>query len=483
MRRWRHHDHDRDHDHDREHDRVHDHAHDFGHEQDHGNACGPFPRGRGYDRGRGHGRGHGRGAVSRVQAYFRFRMHRRIFMWFGATIFMTLLLVFLVMRALGGQPQWHRDLEHGRTFVEHRYAEVWKDAPARHRLALSTAEDLDVDVELLDTQGVRLDVIGESCKHPYVLPIASDKEDPLGEVRVCADRHYTGTGWKIAVPLLISFTMLWGASGAIARRVSRPLWQLAQIAEDLGRGQLASRRRIGHNHHGEVRILAEALDDMATRIEKQLADQRALLATVSHEIRTPLARIRLLVELAKDSPDRAAAAKTLDDLDREVVEIDTLVGDLLASSRIDFTAITKTRLDANDVAQGAVERTGIDPTKLVVESPHVTFEGDATLVARAVANLIENANRHGGGTTTVRVVGRGGDRFIAFEVEDDGEGFAAGEEEKVFEPFYRPAGAGSGGVGLGLALVKRIAEAHGGRAYARNREGGGALVGIELSTA
>jgi signal transduction histidine kinase len=420
--------------------------------------------------------------VSRVQAYFRFRMHRRIFMWFGATIFMTLLLVFLVMRALGGQPQWHRDFDRARVFVEHRYSEVWNDPQARQQLTRSTAEDLDVDVELLDTHGARLDAIGESCKHPYVLPIEKEGQ-PLGEVRVCAGRHYTGTGWKIAVPLLISFAMLWGASGAIARRVSRPLGQLAQIAEDLGRGQLASRRRIGHNHHGEVRILAEALDDMATRIEKQLADQRALLATVSHEIRTPLARIRLLVELAKDSPDKAAAAKTLDDLDREVVEIDTLVGDLLASSRIDFTAITKTRLDANDVAQGAVERTGIDPTKLVVESPHVTFEGDATLVARAVANLIENANRHGGGVSTVRVVGRGGDRFIAFEVEDDGDGFAAGEEEKVFEPFYRPAGAGSGGVGLGLALVKRIAEAHGGRAYARNREAGGALVGIELSTA
>jgi signal transduction histidine kinase len=394
---------------------------------------------------------------------------------------MTLLLVFVVMRALGGQPQWHRDFERGSAFVAHRYAEVWDDPIARHRLTRSTADDLDVDVELRDARGAQLDFIGASCKHPYLLEVERDGQ-PLGQVRVCAGRHYTGTGWKIAVPLLISFAMLWGASGAIARRVSRPLGQLAQIAEDLGRGQLASRRRIGHNHHGEVRVLAEALDDMATRIEKQLADQRALLATVSHEIRTPLARIRLLVELAKDSPDRAAAAKTLDDLDREVVEIDTLVGDLLASSRIDFTAITKTRLDANDVAQGAVERTGIDPSKLVVESPHVSFEGDATLVARAVANLIENANRHGGGATTVRVVARSDERFVAFEVEDDGDGFAPGEEEKVFEPFYRPAGGGDGGVGLGLALVKRIAEAHGGRAYAKNRDGGGALVGIELAS-
>lgn len=274
--------------------------------------CAPFPRER-------------RGAVSRVQAYFRGRMHRRIFMWFGATIFMTLLLVFLVMRALGGQPQWHRDFERGKTFVEHRYSEVWDDPTARHQLTVSTARDLDVDVELLDARGEQLDSIGESCKHPYVLPVARAGA-PVGQVRICAGRHYAGTGWKIAVPLLISFAMLWGASGAIARRVSRPLGQLAQIAEDLGRGQLASRRQIGRNHYGEVRILADALDDMATRIEKQLADQRALLATVSHEIRTPLARIRLLVELAKDAPDKQAATKTLEDLDREVVEIDTQIG-------------------------------------------------------------------------------------------------------------------------------------------------------------
>jgi len=82
----------------------------------------------------------------------------------------------------------------------------------------------------------------------------------------------------------------------------------------------------------------------------------------------------------------------------------------------------------------------------------------------------------------MRVAVRGG--FVAFEVDDSGSGFAAGEERRIFEPFYRRAnGAGADGksVGLGLTLVKRIAEAHGGRAYAENREGGGARVGVELA--
>jgi signal transduction histidine kinase len=115
-----------------------------------------------------------------------------------------------------------------------------------------------------------------------------------------------------------------------------------------------------------------------------------------------------------------------------------------------------------------------------------TFLGDATLVARAVGNLLENAKRHAGGAARLRILERG--PRIAFEVDDDGPGFAPGEEEQVFQPFYRGKNGGEKNgvsVGLGLALVKRIAEAHGGRAYAQNREGPdgkkGARVGIELA--
>ena len=73
--------------------------------------------------------------------------------------------------------------------------------------------------------------------------------------------------------------------------------------------------------------------------------------------------------------------------------------------------------------------------------------------------------------------------MVAFETEDRGPGFAAGEAARVFEPFYRGGGAKDGdrpSLGLGLALVRRIADAHGGRVYAHAREGGGAIVGIEL---
>jgi len=220
---------------------------------------------------------------------------------------------------------------------------------------------------------------------------------------------------------------------------------------------------------------------MADRIEKQMADQRVLLAAVSHELRTPLARVRLLVELARE---RGADDKTLDELEREVMEIDTLVGELLASSRLDFAALKPVELDAVEVAIRALERAGVDPAVLCVETPRTRFLGDPTLIARALANLVDNAVRHGGGLLALRIQQRPGS--IAFEADDAGPGFADGDEERAFQPFYRGAKqsrSDGGSLGLGLALVRRIAEAHGGSAHAYNRPGGGARVVVELKQA
>jgi signal transduction histidine kinase len=93
---------------------------------------------------------------------------------------------------------------------------------------------------------------------------------------------------------------------------------------------------------------------------------------------------------------------------------------------------------------------------------------------RALANLLDNAQRHGHGVTLLRVAPGAGS--VAFEVEDSGPGFAPGDEVKAFQPFYRSASS----LGLGLSLVQRIARAHGGTAQARNRAQGGAVVSLTL---
>src|SRR5260370_5021133 len=202
--------------------------------------------------------------------------------------------------------------------------------------------------------------------------------------------------------------MLWAASGAIARRLVRPLSELSRVAEDIGQGRLKSRVQLSGRDGAEFWMVGGVMNEMASRIEKQLADQRALLATVSHEIRTPLSRMRLLIEFAREKTEENLARWTdakdplaeLAELEREVTEIDVLVSDLLASSRIDFTALTRTKLDAAEVAKTALERASIDVGKLVGPGELASFEGDATLVARAVSNLLANAKRYATGSET-----------------------------------------------------------------------------------
>jgi signal transduction histidine kinase len=272
--------------------------------------------------------------------------------------------------------------------------------------------------------------------------------------------------WSLAVVFLV----LWMASGAIAWRLSQPLLMVVKAARDIGDGKLDTRLDI-HHHGGEMRLLATAINEMATRIAQQLADQRQLLAAVSHELRTPLGHLRVLVETARE---RGGDPGVLDALDREVVELDDLVGRLLASSRLEFGQLERRRLDLGVLVSDAATAAGVAP-EVIEADGDVTLAVDPTLVRRAVANLLDNARIHGGGVHAVRIVRRGDE--VQIELDDAGPGVPADRRADAFRAFV-PSQAG--GLGLGLALVHRIAVAHGGRAWIADRPGGGARVGFSL---
>lgn len=286
--------------------------------------------------------------------------------------------------------------------------------------------------------------------------------------------HATDGRARLGAPILVGIA-LWLASGVIAWRLTRPLMQVIRVTRDIRDGKLESRIELGR-HAGELGILAQSVNDMAARIEKQIADQRELLAAVSHEIRTPLGHMRILLESARE---RAVDPAMVSDLEREVLEIDRLVGQLLAGSRLDFGTLDRRALDAADLAATALERAGLPAEKLEVTTPDASLAGDPTLLARALANLIDNAQRHAGGA--VRLGVRAEESSVVFEVDDGGPGFSREDLGRAFESFYRGRQRGHGSLGLGLSLVRRIAVAHGGRAWAENLPGGGARVSFSVA--
>jgi signal transduction histidine kinase len=418
------------------------------------------------------------------KGYVKARLHRRIFFLLGGSIFFTGIIFAVTQWMLGGQAS-QRQMDAARVFIGRRFEHVWDDPSERDTLGREMAADLSLDVRLRDELHREITSFGGPCNRPaLVAPVLRDGS-AIGYADVCIERMHPRAPPHALLATLAAVFVLWAASGRLARRLTRPYGELARVAHDIGMGKLASRVTLSRRAaHGEARVLADAINDMAGRIEKQMNDQRELLAGVSHEIRTPLSRIRLLVELCRaggNDREPVLDAKTLDEIDREVVEIDALVSELLASSRLDFLALSPRALDAVDIAKRALERQGEAASKLTASKEAIEITADPTLLLRALANLIDNARSHGGGVDALLV--RSTEAGVVFEALDRGPGFAPGEETRVFESFYQRPGAEpreKGALGLGLTLVKRIAEAHGGRVFAANRDGGGAGVGMEL---
>lgn len=402
------------------------------------------------------------------------KLHRKLFFGFGATIFVTFVVLGLVMHGLSSSlpPPWEQEWRRVGALVSGEFVEVWDRPRAREALAEHIAEQLKLQVEVFDLGGAALSRHGEPC-HSRTWQV--DVQD-RGMVRFCMPHRTASGSARFALALGILGLVVWLGSGLLARRITRPLGVLARITKDIGAGRLEARAVApGHDELGD---LAHAINEMAGRIQAQMNDQRTLLAAVSHELRTPLGHLRLLVELAQteDLPE-AERARALAEIDQEVQEMDNLVGELLANSRLEFSSLQLQVIDAEQLGRRALARAGLDEAKLTVEPGLPEVMGDATLIARALANLIRNAQTHGAGLQ--RLVVRARDEGIALEVEDGGPGIAPEDREHIFRPFHR-VGTQKGSLGLGLALVSRIAEVHDGRAYAGPGPKGGAAVGFTV---
>jgi two-component system OmpR family sensor kinase len=295
--------------------------------------------------------------------------------------------------------------------------------------------------------------------------------------------------WRVGAALGAAVLVLGIAAARVSRRLARPLEHLAQTAERFGSGDLTARTGIERQPRRwiaeEVRDVGVAFDGMADRIARVVLEQRELLAAISHELRSPLGRARIAVEIARERPDPTVA---LDDVERQLVEIDAILGDLLASARagladvhlveIDVLPWLRTRIVAED--QGSIELT----VNAGAETARVKI--DAALLGRALHNLFANAWNHGHPKETpLDVTASIAGERVRIAVRDHGPGFSEAVLPRAFEPFVMGADSarspGAHGMGLGLSLVRRIVEAHGGAASAVNVTKGELIEGAEVS--
>ena len=279
-----------------------------------------------------------------------------------------------------------------------------------------------------------------------------------------------------------------------ARRAVRPVAEAAQAAKAIAGGHLGT--RLPPSDDPDLGVLAGSFNDMASALQLRIERDARFASDVSHELRSPLMTLSASVEVMEarrqEMPERAQAA--LDLLASDVSRFQGLVEDLLEISRFDAGAIRLhleelqvTQFVRNAIAVSSAPATEVAATD---RAERAFIRGDRRRLARALANLIDNANAYGGGEPEVTIA----DANLADEplthvqigVEDHGPGVPVEERALIFERFARGATAGrrsgSEGAGLGLALVDEHVRIHGGRVWVEDRRDGtpGARFVIEL---
>jgi two-component system osmolarity sensor histidine kinase EnvZ len=278
--------------------------------------------------------------------------------------------------------------------------------------------------------------------------------------RVRPDETWEWIGWG-ALTLALSLLAAW----LIASRIAGPLSDLARAARLVGSG--VTPEPLAEKGPRELRTVAAAFNRMTSDLASMERERTMVLAGISHDLRTPLSRLRLALEMS------GADESILAGMSADIGEMDQVIGQFLDFARGEDEPLEATDLDAlvRDVAEhyarlGRTVRLAAAPTAGALRLRRLG-------VRRAIMNLVDTALRHAGEPVEI-AAHRSGDVGLV-EVLDRGPGIPAGEAERLKRPFTRlsESRSGSGGAGLGLAIVERIARAHGGALDLVARDGGG----------
>jgi signal transduction histidine kinase len=267
----------------------------------------------------------------------------------------------------------------------------------------------------------------------------------------------------------------------ISRRTLRPLSNVGVAAEAIAGGRLDTRLEGGNDP--DLEALVTSFNHMAQALEERIERDGRFASDVSHELRSPLmtlaASIEVLALRRDEMPDESSRA-AVDLMAGDISRFQQLVDDLLEISRFDAGVA---RLSLDDVSPVELVHHAIDastdrnvPIQAGPDLEELVVRADKRRLVRVIANLLDNAEKYGGGATAVTVENHDGNVEIA--VEDAGAGIPEEDRDLVFERFSRGAGAAgrrsgsSDGVGLGLALVSEHVRLHGGSVRVEDRRDG-----------
>jgi len=267
----------------------------------------------------------------------------------------------------------------------------------------------------------------------------------------------------LAVILIVAFAV---------RRVSRPLRDLADAAERLGRGEEVP--ALDATGPVEVRTVTEAFNSMQDRLTRFVRDRTRMLAAISHDLRTPITSLRLRAEFIEDDENREKIIETLE-------EMGQMTEAALAFARDEAAREEARPTDLASLLESlAGDQQDLGHQATVNEADRLVISCRPVALKRAFRNLIENGIRYGG---AVEIALARDDREAVVTITDQGPGIPQDRLADVFEPFVRLEESRSeetGGIGLGLAISRSIIHAHGGTIALENGDDRGLKAVVRL---
>ncbi|WP_327386531.1 MULTISPECIES: sensor histidine kinase [unclassified Streptomyces] len=320
---------------------------------------------------------------------------------------------------------------------------------------------------------------------------AKDGGRIVGAVRIVYSTgnltHRLWTIWGFRAGLAVAVLGVAALIGAVvARRLTRPLRQLNDVASRFSDGDLSARSPVEGPQ--ETRTLARTLNQAGERLDTLIASQRIFVADASHQLRTPLTALRLSLDNIADGVDDEFVHEDVELATAEVVRMSRLVNGLLVLARAEAKVSAAEPLPLRDIVEErlSVWRPAADERGVTIEFGEGADGRPAVLASpghldQVLDNVLSNALEVSpdGGTITVRIDPRGAEAVLS--VLDEGPGMSDAEKSRAFDRFWRGQGlTGRSGSGLGLAVVKQLVTDDGGTVTLQDAPGSGLWVVITL---